>query len=189
MSQNTLNPVNIKITMKKIYNSFAGFILFHMCFKSIILLKKDHPELWRAKKVSKKVGVDVVCVCFFIDFSLRQHGISLCFHLFPPTLLTSRPLLLAARVFVSNYFSSPRLSTNISSLGNNEKSSFVFCWFLEKLVFRITLRAPVEWGLGTTASCVFLVCAHTSTGEPPKDGYIGSGALTLSSCLRMLFGG
>lgn len=136
--------------MKKIYNSFAGFILFHICFKSIILLKRPSWIVAGEKKVSKKVGVGVVCVCFFIDFPLRQHGISLCFHLVLPNLTRISPVFLAARVFVSNYFSSPRtFSQTFLPLATTKNFLRLLPVSPEKLVFHITLQAPVGWGLDT----------------------------------------
>lgn len=158
--------------MKKIYNSFAGFILFHFArpymFQEHNFIKKDHPELWRAKKVSKKVGVDVVCVCFFIDFPLRQHGISLCFHLVLP-----KPYSHLAR------FSSLRVCSCLTTSHPPEnfhkhffpwqqrKSSFVFCRFLRRNLF-FTSRCKRQWNGGSTYNRVLSLprfCAHKSTGE------------------------
>lgn len=64
---------------------------------------KKRPSRIVAGKKRAKCEVHVVCVCFFIDFSLRQHGLLVYF-----TFTPSHSTLACLQVLVSDYFSSPK---------------------------------------------------------------------------------
>lgn len=121
----------------KIYNSFVGFThSFHTCFKSIILLKKDHPKKcggWWKKEQNER-GWCRLCLFFISIFFLCA---KMDFYYVSPLLLPHpSPLSTLKHVSVSNY--TPSHGT--SPLSNNKilfLSFGVFRWNWWDLFFPV----------------------------------------------------
>lgn len=101
----------------------------------------------------------------------------------PQTVLISRPLPSLRVCSCLTTSQPPTISTNISSLGNNKKVlSASFAGFSEGTCFSHHVASAGGMGARSTHNRVLsLPCLCAELGRaPPKDGYIGSGELSLS---------
>lgn len=140
---------------KKIYNSFTGFSL--ACSQSNIHVQehnfiKKRPSRIVAGKNEQKAGF-TSCLClFFISIFLCA---SMEFHYIfpPPTPLLQHPLPLLCQCscLTTPRISSPKISSNMPSLSNNQKNFSSSCVVPRNLFFTSRSRRSYLGGMGGLA--------------------------------------